>query len=348
MELGIRLLGGTPDRGVRLRLSDAGRPRAVLATALAGVLLGCSTPPDPPAAEPADAPPAAQPAGRVVDIGARPEGVVADPETGLVSVGVREPNALTILDGRNGQVADRIRLPGNVRHLQLAAPGGPVLLPSESANSLLTVELPSGEIADRVPTGKFPHDATAAANGTIFVSSEFGGSIAVVRDGAVVRTLTGLTQPGGIAADGNVVGVIDVRRNDLSVYHADTLRRLGRIPAGDGPTHVVAARGGRLLVADTRGDALLVFVHRPQLRQVARLQLPGAPYGIAYDHQRRRLWVTLTGRNEVVGIDPAVTPPTVLDRLPTVRQPNTVAVDAKTGRLFITGTKDGVLQLIDP
>jgi hypothetical protein len=35
-------------------------------------------------------------------------------------------------------------------------------------------------------------------------------------------------------------------------------------------------------------------------------------------------------------------------RLPTVRQPNTVAVDSATGRLFVTGTDEGVLQIIDP
>lgn len=333
---------------MRFRLTDARRPRAMLATALTGVLLGCSTPPDPPAAEPAEAPPAAQPAGKVIDIGARPEGVVADADSGLVAVGVRDPNALAIVDGRTGAVTDRVRLPGNVRHLQLAAPGGPVLLPSESANSLLTVELLSGEIAARIPTGRFPHDATAAANGTIFVTNEFGGSIAVVRDGRVVRTLTGHTQPGGIAADGNALGVIDVKRNDLTVYDATTLRRVGRVPAGDGPTHVVAARDGRLVVTDTRGDALLVFAHRPQLRRVARLELPGAPYGLAYDRVRHRLWVTLTGRNEVVGVDAAATLPREFDRFPTVRQPNTVAVNPTTGRLFVTGTRDGNLQLMDP
>jgi hypothetical protein len=31
-----------------------------------------------------------------------------------------------------------------------------------------------------------------------------------------------------------------------------------------------------------------------------------------------------------------------------VRQPNTIAVDHTTGRLFVTGTDDGVLELIDP
>ena len=90
------------------------------------------------------------------------------------------------------------------------------------------------------------------------------------------------------------------------------------------------------------------FEVSPSVRQVARLALPGSPYGLAYDAQRDRVWVTLTGRNEVVEIDTTTSPPTVLNRIPTVRQPNTVAMDAGTGRLFVTGTADGVLQLLEP
>jgi DNA-binding beta-propeller fold protein YncE len=38
----------------------------------------------------------------------------------------------------------------------------------------------------------------------------------------------------------------------------------------------------------------------------------------------------------------------VVGTLPTVRQPNTVAVDSATGRIFVAGRTDGTVQLIDP
>jgi DNA-binding beta-propeller fold protein YncE len=133
----------------------------------------------------------------------------------------------------------------------------------------------------------------------------------------------------------------------LNVYDAAALRSVARLPAGAGPTHVVADRSGQLAVTDTRGNALLFYRLTPTARQVARLDLPGTPYGIAYDAGRNRLWVTLTARNELVGVDLSATP-RVVQRIPTVRQPNTVAVDSDTGRVFVTGTADGVLQLIDP
>jgi DNA-binding beta-propeller fold protein YncE len=40
--------------------------------------------------------------------------------------------------------------------------------------------------------------------------------------------------------------------------------------------------------------------------------------------------------------------PRVVERLPTIRQPNTVAVNPATGRLFVASPTGGALQLIDP
>jgi DNA-binding beta-propeller fold protein YncE len=37
-----------------------------------------------------------------------------------------------------------------------------------------------------------------------------------------------------------------------------------------------------------------------------------------------------------------------LARYPTVRQPNTVAVDSASGRVYVTGGADGELQILDP
>ena len=68
------------------------RPALVLLLAL---LAGCGSAPReelPPAAEPASSPPpAAKPDGRLVPVGFKPEGIVADPRTGLVAVGLRSP-----------------------------------------------------------------------------------------------------------------------------------------------------------------------------------------------------------------------------------------------------------------
>jgi DNA-binding beta-propeller fold protein YncE len=74
----------------------------------------------------------------------------------------------------------------------------------------------------------------------------------------------------------------------------------------------------------------------------------GTPYGIAIDGRRGLVYVTLTATNRLEsfrisghGLIP--------DRIwPTVRQPNDVAVDEATGQVFVAGTDDDQLQLIDP
>jgi len=292
--------------------------------------------------------PTAPPAGRTVPVGHSPEGVVVDPQTHLVAVGAREPFALDLLDATTGAVVRAVALPGGLRHLQLAAPGGPVLVPDEGSGQLIQVTLPGGQITSKVKTGQTPHDATAAANGTVFVANELGHSVVAVRGDQVVHTFTDVTQPAGVAAVGNLVGLVDVRENTLSVYDAERFQRLARLPAGTGPTHVVADKRGHLAVIDTRGGAVLLYEVQPALRQIGRVELPGTPYGVAYDPVRDRLWVTLTALNEVIGLNLSANQPVLASPLPTVRQPNTVAVDPTTGRLYVTGTAEGLVEIIEP
>jgi DNA-binding beta-propeller fold protein YncE len=324
----------------------------VLAVALvAGVLLGvagCGS--EEGAAEPAQAPPVEEPpAGTVVPVGTQIEGIVADPVTHLVAVGVRAPYDLVLVDGRTGEIAHRVTLPERLRHLQLAAAGGPVLVPGEDSGTVVSIGLPDGEVLARVPIGEWAHDATASPNGTIAVADEMGEALVLVRDGQVVHRFSDdLTQPGGVAAAGDLVGVIDVHEQTLSTYHTLERTRAGRVDAGDGPTHLVADRRGRLVVVDTRGDRLLIFATAPTLEQVEEVALAGTPYGVTYDPQRDRLWVTLTERNQLVGFGLGGGEPREVARFPTVRQPNTVAVDPDTGRVFVASRPEGTLQLIDP
>lgn len=320
-----------------------------------------------PAAEPARSPPlAAKPAGRVVPVGHKPEGLAFDRRTGLLAVALTRPDRLALVDGRSGRTVRRVRLPGAARHLALARPGGPVLVPTEDTDQLVMVSLPGGRLratgvgrrahagvslqdgrvrATRV--GRQPHAAVAArgpaARGRIFVGNERGRSVSVVEGGRELQRLDTPVGPGGLAATrGGVVAVVGVRERAIELFDAGTLAARGRIPVGLGPTHV-AARGNRFFVVDTRGNGL-VEIHMDPLRVHRRTHLEGAPYGIAFDPRRRRFWVTLTASNRVAEL----TDRRLLRTFPTVRQPNSVAVDPVTGRVFVASRKDGVLQLFDP
>lgn len=310
---------------------------------------GAATPlPFPPkAAEPAPSPELAEaPPGRVVEVGPGPEGVAFDPRTGLVAVGTREPSRLVLVDGVSGEVRERVRIPSAPRHLDLARPGGPVLVPAEEADQVVEVSLPDGETS-ATEVGDNPHDV-AFLDGRIYAGNEFASTLSIVLDGRAVRRIPVDAQPGGVVALDDAVGLVSVRAYTLELFSLkDRVRAQGSQNAGVGPTHAVSDDQGRLYITDTRGDAISVFESRPRLRFVGRLELPGSPYGIAIDRERGRVWVTLTARNEVVELNTA-DQPQVLRRFPTVRQPNTLAVTPGSNRLFIASRSDGTLQLLDP
>jgi DNA-binding beta-propeller fold protein YncE len=149
-------------------------------------------------------------------------------------------------------------------------------------------------------------------------------------------------------AAGRGVAVVDVGAHRLTLIDAVTLKPITSIPAGAGPTHAVADAAGNVYVVDTGGDALDVFATTPRLRLRARIPLPGTPYGIAIDRLHRRLWVTLTATNQLVELSLVTATPRRLARYRTARQPNTVAVDPRTGTVFVADAAAGAVQIIRP
>ncbi len=336
-----------------VRAADATRSLgAVSVVAIALQLSACGeahharTGTHPAAAEPAAAPTTGlHPSGHETRVGTLPEGIVVDPHAGMVAVAVRDPAALVLIDARSGRVLRRMRIAAPPRHLELAGNSGPVLVPAEPLDQLIEVSLPIATLLS-IPVGVHPHDA-AAVGDRVFVGNEFGRSVSVVVGRRVVARIGGFLQPGGLASVGGDVAVVDVRADTVTLIDGHSLQVLGSAPAGQGPTHVVAG-GGRLFVADTRGNALLAYATEPKLRRVGRLPLPGTPYGIAIDPVRNRLWVTLTAANQLAELE--IDGPTLrrVASYPTGRQPNTVAVDPRDGRVFVADAGPGVVQVIDP
>ena len=302
--------------------------------------------------EPAVAPPlAVAPAGTVVSRPGEPEGLALDAVTGILAVGVRNPDGVALVDAATGTERARIALNGAPRHLELAAAGGPVLAPAEGGDRLYQLGLPDGKVLADTGVGRQPHDAAPAAGGSIFVGDELADTVTVIPPSGPTFKVPAPVQPGGVAAsaDGSVVVVVGVRGRQIEAYGPDG-HSLGTAACGVGPTHVRAGAGGLFYVADTQGGKVLVFQAGPAgVREVGSASTGGgAPYGLAVDTARNRLYVTLTGTNTLRSyrIDGRTL---VADRTwPTVRQANDVIVDPTSGRVIVAGTAEGQLQFIVP
>lgn len=297
------------------------------------------------AAEPAGASElSAPPAGTVKQVAPQPQGIVYDAASDSLVVAVRDPYRLLVLDPTTLQQRLSVDLPGKVRHLQTSAQGGTVLVPVESANKILEVNLTDGGVR-ATDVQHHPHDAAGASNGDVLVGNEFSGSLSVVRRGRVRHTFTDLRSPGGVVAEGDTAVVVDVRGYSVTTYDIETEKRISRLPAGKGPTHVVVVDQNKIAVTDTRGDQVLLYTIDP-LKKIGAISLPDSPYGLTADPSTQTVWVTLTGTNELVGLDVSGSTPIEIARYPTVRQPDTVAVAPGSKTLWVTGTANGEIQRI--
>ncbi|MEP7023394.1 MAG: hypothetical protein ABJB47_06185, partial [Actinomycetota bacterium] len=252
--------------------------------------------------EPAVAPPAAtRPAGRVVSLPGGPEGLAVDDRDGVLAVGVRSPDGVALVSAATGRVRKLIHLAGAPRHLQVAGRGRLLLVPLEGQRRLVQLALPGGAVVASTMVGHQPHDA-AGAGSLVFVGNEYADTVSLVRGGKQIAVEPAPVQPGGVAAarDGSVVVVVGVRGRQIKAY-TGAGRPLGTAPAGVGPTHVRAGSGRLFYVADTEGNAVLVYrvgAHGPRQVQSVPTE-PGRPYGIAVDSRRHLLYVTLTASNRL-------------------------------------------------
>lgn len=302
--------------------------------------------PLPPPAEPEEARPVSGlPPGRILPLpGGSPEGAVVDPATGILAVALRQPDGVALVDHDSGEVRT-VATPGAARHLSSSRPGE-LLLSAENTDMLIRVALPQGTITEQVQVGRQPHDA-ASFGRSLFVSNEGGGSVGVVQDGKMSREIPGFAQPGGLTISGDRLVVVDVRKNTLHIIEPTTMAEIAELPAGAGPSHVRPIGAGRVAVADTRGNAVLTYQVTGMPRQISRNTVPGRAYGLSSDPGRGLLYTALSNTNQVVrwrtGPDGSLRDPKTLA---TVRQPDDVASDPRTGTAYVVGRTDAQVQQI--
>jgi DNA-binding beta-propeller fold protein YncE len=220
-------------------------------------------------------------------------------------------------------------------------------LPAEDTNALLQIDLPTGRVLRSTSLPRQPHNVTVV-NGNYWVDDELASEVSVVSpQGDVLATVKGPVQPGGVVSAAGRVGAIDVRGARMYFYDALTYAPEGSIAMGSGPTHALPVGGADVVVADTRGGALLE-VDMATRRVVARLRLPGGPYGLVSDASTGEIWVTLTETNRLVHVRASRGRLRQLGSMPTVQQPNTVARDPRTGCLYVVGVTNAELEVICP
>lgn len=285
--------------------------------------------------------PAVAPAGTILPSG--PVTAMAS-AGGLLAVAVDKPPAVLLYSlAGNAPAPKRVDVDGPVENL--SADNGQVLASIPSRGEV--VRIAADGTARPLPVAGQPADAVTSGGNTL-VAVRDRKVIDVYRDGQQPRTISGglYSADQVVDAQGHVVMLDRLRTAVFSVDVAGGSLGEG-LRAGDGAANAVADSYGRVLVTDARTSSLLAFSTNPLLlRQM--YPVPGGAYGIAYDATRHLAWVTLTAANEVVAYDVRGGEPTEKHRYPTVRQPDSVAVDSATGKVYVGSATGEGIQVIQP
>ena len=178
------------------------------------------------------------------------------------------------------------------------------------------------------------------ADDKLVLGSADGAVYTLGSEGGVTAQLKIFARVDALVTQGNTTAVLDRGQTSVTTIDASGANAGHALRAGEGATTLAADSAGRVLVADTRGGALLVFSTDPLiLRQ--RYPVADAPFGLV--GSSALAWVSQTATNTVVGYDLATGIPVEKVRYRTVQQPNTLAFDDTTGTLYVvSGTGAGV------
>jgi hypothetical protein len=216
---------------------------------------------------------------------------------------------------------------GSTPAAELPAPAGPPVSPA-------LTERPAGTVDPMQTSGFGVSEAEIVTDPTLDRAGD-----RLLTGGRSVRTCR---EPIDVAVveRGKQIAVLCGRERVLDLYDAKTLKRIGRVGAGIGPT-ALATNGVELLyVTDVLGKALLVYHLRP-FEFIRRVHLGGAPYAIAYDRGHWGLWITLPGSNRLLNYA-AGARPVPRDEFPAIRNAREVIPTADS----VTVRSDGETQVI--
>jgi hypothetical protein len=219
---------------------------------------------------------------------------------------------------------------------------GEVLVPAP--NRVIRVDVATGATSE-IPVEGDAQSVQQRQDGTLVVGTADGKVRTLSAEGKVLETISGLASVDALALTGDHVSVLDRRQTSLTELNLGKDSLGLALRAGDGATNLVADPFGRIIVTDTAGNELLVYTAGPLvLRQ--RFPVRSSPYALAYDQRSDIVWVTCTQSNEVVGFDLSAGMPEEVGRYATVRQPNSVTIDERTGDMFVgSATGDGLQRI---
>lgn len=341
-----------PTESPSLRLIPAGQPfRAGVAVLALLFAPGCSSNPadaPPPTIEPAQAavspPVTGAPDGEVRPVGGRAQAALFDSATATLAVLGPGPDGQSVVTLVAGPQAPRtVLLPATASAMTGDGHGGLLLA---TRGGYFRVDIAAGKATEVGIGGEQDTDFTAIAvrgDGKAVLGSADGAVYTLSSPDRVGAKLKIFARVDALVTQGNIAVVLDRGQTSVTAVDDTGTKADQALRAGDGATTMAADSHGRVLVADTRGDELLVFGTDPLIMR-QRYPVRAAPYGLT--GSARLAWVSQTADNTVIGYDLDTGIPVEKVRYRTVQQPNSLAYDDKSGTLYVVSGSGAGVQVI--
>jgi DNA-binding beta-propeller fold protein YncE len=259
---------------------------------------------------------------------------------------VARGDGLMAVDLKSGKVENKL-VPLQRGHGAAVIPGtGRVIAASGGDNTAILLDGATGKVIATIATPKNP-DAIAydPATKTVWIMCPGAGSALVVdpMSGKVLATV----QIGGSlelgAADGHGKMYVNVEdKNELVVLDTRARKVLKRIPLKgcDGPTGIIYSAKAHQILSACGGNAVAVVTSTTSGHTVATLKIGKGADGAAFDATRDVALVP-AGRDGNISVIRLGAKPRVMSTVQTAASARTIAIDERTGRLYLPSAQFG-------
>ena len=233
--------------------------------------------------------------------------------------------------------------PGQRLHIALPVNGGSeVLVTNGGANAAEFYDLKGTKLAS-VDTGKGPDDAAVEPKtGLLMVVDHAGGQLTLVD--AKAHKVVGTIDVGGdleeIAFDGTGRAFVNVEdKGEIAVVDVPGRKVVAhwKVDGCEGPTGLAYDAADKLLLAAC--DAAMAVVDARTGATLQTVSVGKGADGIAYDAKQKLAFVPAGRAGTLSVISMAGGKASVVDTVPTQVSARTIALDERTGRLYLPAAK---------
>lgn len=284
---------------------------------------------------------AAAPAYHVVQKVPGPDGgwdyVRVDPQANRVFI--TRGSSVMALDTASGKVTTGLA-PGGREHVALPINGGAEILVTDGGdNTVHFADARTGKIAASAPVGKGPDAATFDPHsGLVLVMDHAGGQVSLVDPKA--RKVTATIEVGGVleeaSVDGAGRGFVNIESEaKVGVINIAAAKVTARwdLPGCKGPTGSAYDPQDKYLIVACQGATDVLRAADGSL--VATLKTGNGADGVVYDEKRRLAFVPAARDGDLSVIAFTGGKPAIVQTVETQKGARTLAVDERTGRLYL-------------